>query len=138
MSCVCELKGSAITESPKYRLLIMVAEPMSPCRRRGSVPESLFSSCWMDVEVALPLTTAASLRKCEGKNLCKFQGLSMQWQKGERWKRKTEALRRWACARFGLTSGQVSLAQPAIMEPLFQDTARPESWQRGSMIAGGA
>ena len=32
---------------------------------------------------------------------------------------------RWACAWFGLTSGQMSQAPPAIMEPLFQDTARP-------------
>ena len=76
MSCVCELKGSAIAESPKYRLLIMVAEPMSPCRRRGSVPESLFSSCWMDeeanagareMEVALPLTTAAACANAKAK-----------------------------------------------------------------------
>ena len=32
---------------------------------------------------------------------------------------------RWAFARFGLTSGQMSQAPPAVMEPLFQDTARP-------------
>ena len=32
---------------------------------------------------------------------------------------------RWACARFGLTSGQMSQAPPAVMEPLLQDTARP-------------
>ena len=32
---------------------------------------------------------------------------------------------RWACARFGLASGQMSQAPPAILEPLFQGTARP-------------